>query len=300
MIEYEKSFPFENIRDQQAEAIEFCLSKITSENKRFCIIEAGTGVGKSAIGLTLARVIADRYPSSEDFLSGAYFLTTQKILQQQYVDDFPSVVSLKSSSNYKCRYHKANTCAESQKMLKAEDKSSRFFKTCTFGCRYKEQKERFLESAESVSNFSYFLTEANYSGKITPRQTLVIDEGHNVETELSKFVEVTVSEHFASSVLKIKFPTKLTQHQTYIWIRDTYLPTAKRRLKYFEDTIEKFGGDKMREKLKQFQTITKQYDLLRGHIGKIKSLLRSTIVTIGFLTHLRLRSVDIGRLRLSL
>jgi ATP-dependent DNA helicase DinG len=270
VIEYEKSFPFENIREQQAEAIEFCLDKITSENKRFCIIEAGTGVGKSAIGLTLARVIADRYHSSEDFLSGGYFLTTQKILQQQYVDDFPSVVSLKSSSNYKCRYHKANTCAESQKMLKTADKSSRFFKTCTFGCRYKEKKERFLESAESVSNFSYFLTEANYSGKITPRQTLVIDEGHNVETELSKFVEITVSEHFASSILKIKFPTKLTQHQTYIWIRDTYLPTAKRRLKYFEDTIEKFGGDKMREKLKQFQTITKQYDLLRGHIGKIK------------------------------
>ncbi len=270
VIDYENKFPFEKIRDQQGEAIEFCLDKILNDKKRFCVIEAGTGVGKSAIGLTLARVIADSYTSSEDFLSGAYFITTQKILQQQYVDDFPSVVSLKSSSNYKCRFHKKNTCSESQKMLKTADKSTPFFKTCTFGCRYKDQKQRFLDSAESVSNFSYFLTEANYSGKITPRQTLVIDEGHNIETELSKFVEISVSEHFASSVLKIKFPAKLTQHQTYLWIRDTYLPTAKRRMKYFEDTIEKFGGDKMREKLKQFQTITRQYDLLRGHIGKIK------------------------------
>ena len=274
MIKYDSYFPFEKIRDQQKEAIEFCIDKVLGEKKRFCVIEAGTGVGKSAIGLTLARVIADATYSSEDFLPGSYFVTTQKILQQQYVDDFKSVVSLKSSSNYKCRFHTSNTCGESQKMLKTAEKSSKFFKTCTYNCRYKNHKQKFLDSAEGISNFSYFLTEANYSGKITPRQTLVIDEGHNIETELSKFVEVTVSEHFASSVLKIKFPAKLTQHQTYLWIRDTYLPTAKRRMKYFEDTIEKFGGDSMRDKLKQFQTITRQYDLLRGHIGKIEKFVK--------------------------
>ena len=125
--DYEKSFPFESPRDQQREAIEFCLDNILNQDKRFCVIEAGTGVGKSAIGLTLARVLSNNIPISEDISPGSYFITTQKILQQQYVNDFPSVVSLKSSTNYQCRYHKSNTCAESQRLIRSADKSSKFF-----------------------------------------------------------------------------------------------------------------------------------------------------------------------------
>ena len=275
MVEYENHFPFKEIRSQQREAIEFALDSFLNSDNRFCVIEAGTGVGKSAIGLTVARYLSENSPDTTGrFEPGSYFLTTQKILQEQYVRDFPTVVSLKSSSNYACSYHKKNSCAESQKLLKTADKSSRFFKSCAFNCKYKNQKSKFLNSSESVTNFSYFLTEANFSGKIVPRQVLVIDEGHNVETELSKFIEITVSEHFSRSILKLGFPKKLTQHQTFLWIKDTYLPAASRRLKFFEDTIENMGGEKLRESLKQFQSITKQYDLLRSHITKIKKFVK--------------------------
>ena len=269
-LDYGIYFPFDEIRDQQSEAIDFSLEAFLNSDKRFCIIEAGTGVGKSAIGMTVARYLSDHLQTREEFEPGAYFLTTQKILQEQYTNDFPAVVSLKSSSNYKCSYYKSNSCSESQKLLRTADKSSQFFKSCSYGCKYKKQKDRFLNSTESVTNFSYFLTEANYSGKITPRQTLVIDEGHNVETELSKFVEITISELFSKNILKLSFPSKLTQYQTFLWIKGTYLPTASKRLKFFEESIEKFGGDKLRNQLKQFQKITKQYDLLRSHVTKIK------------------------------
>jgi len=274
MLDYEKYFPFEKIRDHQKQAIEFALNEFLKNDRRFCIIEAGTGVGKSAVGLTVSRYLLDNLNTSDCFEPGGYFLTTQKILQEQYTNDFPSVVSLKSSSNYSCSYYKSNTCAESQKLLRTADKSSRFFKSCAFGCKYRKQKDKFLNSSESITNFSYFLAEANFSGKITPRQILVVDEGHNIETELSKFVEITVTELFAKNILKLRFPQKVTQYQTFLWIKDTYLPTASRRLKHFEDSIEKFGGDKLREKMKQFQKITKQYDLLRSHVTKIKKFVQ--------------------------
>ncbi len=275
MVDYKEHFPFDSIRPQQAEAIDFAIETFLNSDKRFCVIEAGTGVGKSAIGLTVARYVSEnRSNHAELFSPGSYFITTQKILQEQYVRDFPTVVSLKSSSNYKCTYHKSNSCSESQKLLKTADKSSRFFKSCAFNCKYKNQKEKFLNSAESITNFSYFLTEANYSGKIVPRQVLVIDEGHNVETELSKFIEITVSEYFSKSILKLSFPKKLTQFQTFSWIKETYLPAASRRLKFFEDSIEKMGGEKLRESLKQFESVTKQYDLLRSHITKIKQFVK--------------------------
>ena len=274
-MDYLDYFPYDKIREQQKSAIDFCIEQALNSDKRFCIVEAGTGVGKSAIGLTASRYLSDKMINTSGlFEKGSYFLTTQKILQEQYVNDFPEIVSLKSSSNYACTYYKSNTCADSQKLLRTSDKSSRFFKSCAFNCKYKNQKEKFINSGESVTNFSYFLTEANYSGKIKPRQVLVIDEGHNIESELSRFVEVSVSEYFSKSVLKISFPNRLTQYQSFLWIKDTYLPIANSRLRFFESSIEKMGGEKLKEKLKEFKSITKQYDLLRSHITKIKKFVQ--------------------------
>ena len=126
---YESKFPYAQIRDQQREAIDFAIESLVKQDKRFCIIEAGTGVGKSAIGLTVARVLSEAMAPDPDISPGSYFLTTQKILQDQYQSDFASMVSLKSSSNYQCKFHKSNTCSESQQLLRSEEKGSRFFNT---------------------------------------------------------------------------------------------------------------------------------------------------------------------------
>ena len=103
-LDYESKFPYAKIRDQQAEAIDFALDALVSQNKRFCIIEAGTGVGKSAIGLTVARVLSEALAPDPDISPGGYFLTTQKILQDQYQSDFASMVSLKSSSKLSVQF----------------------------------------------------------------------------------------------------------------------------------------------------------------------------------------------------
>lgn len=274
LIDYKPNFPHSKIRDQQGEAIEFALKAFLEQDKRFCIVEAGTGVGKSAIGLTVARSISDSIPSIEGFCEGSYFLTTQKILQDQYEKDFGTVVSLKSSTNYDCDYHKKNTCSQSQQLLRSEEKGTRFFKACTFSCKYKKKKQLFLDSSESVTNFPYFLTETNFSGKITPRKVLVIDEGHNIESELSKFVEISVSEYFAKSLLGLKFPQKTTQFQIFNWITGVYLPAVKNKISHIEKMIEQFGGEKFRTKLTQFQKITRQFDLLKSHSSKLKKFVK--------------------------
>ena len=270
-VTYIDKFPYDKIREQQAAGIEFAIDTLLNQDKKFCIIEAGTGVGKSAIGVTASRVISASLKREDGVAPGAYFLTPQKILQDQYEKDFSSIESLKSSTNYGCSFHKKNTCSESQQLLRTEEKGTRFFNSCTFNCKYKKQKQAFLDSVESVTNFPYFLTEANYSGKITKRQVLVIDEGHNVESELSRFVEVSVSQHFAKSLLNLKFPEKHTQFRTFKWIVDYYLPAAKRKISHIEKMIEQFGGEKFREKLSQFQKITRQFDLLNSHVSKLNN-----------------------------
>lgn len=273
-IDLKKYFPYKAIRDQQQEAIDFALKEF-SNGKKFVIIEAGTGVGKSAIGLTIARYLYNTMPSEKD--PGSYFLTTQKILQEQYVDDFGGfsgpMKSIKSSSNYTCNYNKKSSCGESLRALKTVEKSSKFWKACTFNCVYKNAKDSFLNSKEGVTNFPYFLAETQYSGKLTPRQVLVIDEAHNVDNELSKFVEVTLSDKFCQSFLGFSIPNGLTQFQYVKWVKEKYLPTIDSKTKHLERMMEKYIGLKEKIKSGEFSSVAKKFEMLDKHACKVRRFL---------------------------
>ena len=112
--EYRHYFPFKEMRKEQKEAIEFAIDAYES-GKKHVLLELGTGTGKSVIGITIARYLNNHLPcqidESGESMSGAYVLTTQKILQEQYVRDFgpttklPLLRTIKSSSNYTCSFY---------------------------------------------------------------------------------------------------------------------------------------------------------------------------------------------------
>jgi len=265
-----KHFPFKAPRAEQERAINFALDAYLA-GKRHVVLSCGTGVGKSAIGVTIARWLEENMPEDEGskFGPGAYFLTTQKILQEQYIRDFSRTMrQVMSSANYGCKFQRGQSCAEGQRMLKVvEDKSSAFYKSCSFHCVYKEEKRRFLEAKESVTNFSYFMAETNYSGKLEPRALLVIDEAHNADLELSKFVEIIVSEKFSTQVLKLEFPNAKTQKQAYTWIEEVYEPKLKSHVKHHEKMVADLGlGDRIKN---DFIQISRQYEMLDKHLCKL-------------------------------
>lgn len=262
---WKKFFPYETPRPQQEKIIDFCIENF--EDKRFVVVEAGTGVGKSAIGVTVARYLKSKYGFS------SHFVTTQKILQDQYVSDFGSsgMTSIKSSSNYRCTHKKTQTCSDSQKELRCEPKGSKFWKNCVMNCPYKKDKSKFVEGDLGVTNFPYLITESNLSGGIKPKELLVIDEAHNIESELSKFVEVSVSSRFANQFFKSGFDFPRTKAQTFKWMRDTYVPKLRIRLKRMEEGIEKFNLSE--STLKELSRITGQLDLVRSHLSKLNHFL---------------------------
>ena len=270
---YTGHFPFDDIREPQRRAIEFAIEAYAS-GKRFVVCEAGTGVGKSAIGLTIARWVTANSTKSEEYSPGAYFLTTQKLLQEQYVKDFGNTMrQVMSSANYQCKFHKKQNCGESLRQLKAEkDHTSKFARTCSFNCTYKEEKRKFISSTESVTNFSYFLAETAYSGKLVPRELLVIDEAHNADIELSGFIEITMSEKFSKQVLKLEMPDITTQKQAWKWVTESYAPKLRSHLKQYELLIEKFNlGERMKS---EFVALAKQHEMLEGHTAKVEKFIQ--------------------------
>jgi len=263
---FDPNFPYNRPREQQVIAMDFIKKSFLENDKKFCIIEAGTGVGKSALGVYAANIMENSKSERSD---GAYFLTTQKILQEQYIKDFSQgedMLSIKSSSNYQCKYYKGTSCGESLRMLKTADKDSRFFKSCSYRCTYKQEKEKFIEGKKGVTNFSYFLAETLYAGKLKEKNLMVIDEAHNTANELSKFIEVTVSERFCRSQ-KIEFPENPSQAAAFKWIKEVYHPLLSTRLKHMNRMLEKYQG--LKEKIKDLQNLATNHDLLDKHVCKI-------------------------------
>jgi ATP-dependent DNA helicase DinG len=282
--DYESYFPFSNIRAEQRKAIEFALDAYES-GKKFVVLNMGTGCGKSATAVTIARymnvhgqpiVDAEGMP-----LTGAYVLTTQKVLQQQYLDDFgPGIgrsknlmLSIKSANNYACGYYPDQTCAESRRIISQlgqKISGTDFQKHCKGHCGYAKEKQAFIDSPISVTNFSYFFAETMYGKKLTARDMLIIDECHNTESELGKFIEVTFSEKFAKEVLKCKVPTGLdNQIKVFDWIKKTYKPALNKHLKELERAIAK----QLDQNSIGFGEISKQYELLDKHTCKVDRFL---------------------------
>lgn len=194
--DYRPYFPFPRIRPEQHQAIEFALDAFLNQTKKFVILELSPGCGKSAIGVTLARVLEEHggktyapvlpgFEDDKEETSGTYVLTTQKILQQQYMNDFgPSsgrnlMRSLKSANNYECRFYNDQSCAESRRLLKQLNKQlegTDFHKCCRGSCPYSIDKQEFIDSPLGITNFSYFLAETMYAKQLKARALLVIDE----------------------------------------------------------------------------------------------------------------------------
>ena len=262
---WSKYFPYEEPRKQQVNVINKVL-KDFEEDKKYAVIECGTGVGKSAIGLTIARYLNNKF--SEDPESGAYFLTTQKILQGQYEKDFSKngLVSLYSSSNYQCSKEKKSSCKEIQDLIR-QGSNTKNQEKCSFDCIYKKKKEEFCNSKLSVTNFSYFLTEKNYNGKTPRKKVLIVDEAHNLENELSRFIEITVSQHFSENVLKIKMPDLKTQFQAFNWIKSVYLPELRVIAVNLKNKLQSLGITS--QKLFELKSLHHKVQLIDSHLVKI-------------------------------
>ena len=267
--DWKEFFPYAEPRAEQIEAINFILNTFDS-GKRFAIADLGTGVGKSAIGVTVAR-----YLTSKTLVDGgAWFLTTQKILQEQYINDFGQqgqMKSIKSSNNYQCKQYRTLTCAEGQQMVKVAPKNSQFWTTCVCNCTYKKAKEEFLKSSESITNFSYAMIEANYHGGIKRRKLLVVDESHNLSSELGRIVEILISSRMTAQV-NLDWPAVTTHHQAVKWIQTVYLPKCKEELEELTTQVEEYKS--LTTAVKEYAELCKRANNMQSHVDKLTTFLQ--------------------------
>ncbi len=280
MKNWREYFPFDSEpREGQIAAINEIIDAFVN-GKNTYLLQAPTGIGKSAIAVTVARFLSKQIRSveSEDkFHNGAYCLTTQKILATQYLNDFEAenrggLIELKSSTNYQCGYDPKQNCGESKRALKALGKStdgSDWKKYCTNQCSYNFAKRNFIQGLLGITNYNYFLAETSYSGKLEPRELLVMDECHNIEDAVCKFVEVEITDRFCKKHLGVSLIKGEDSDKLFRWMRETYKPALGQMFEQVKSALNMFadghgvGGDDM------FRNLVKQNDLFDKHLCKV-------------------------------
>lgn len=149
-------FPFEKPRKEQIDAINFAIEQFKTNNN--VVLEASTGIGKSAIAITLAK-----------YYKKAWLITTQKILQTQYTNDFDWLPTVWSKESYECTARPGVSCRFGNWVDQILKK-----KVCD--CIYTQNRNKFINDKISLTNMAYFLNNTEYTTSILQRNLLVIDE----------------------------------------------------------------------------------------------------------------------------
>ncbi len=159
-------FPFSTVRPQQEASLN-AIEQSYANDKKFTIIEAPTGTGKSGIAIAAGSWCKTKPCYGGDKQRpGAYILTPQKTLQQQYLNDFGNMglVELKGKANYWCNTH--NVDCDTGAILNNSNRQGDDREVCEF-CPYSVAKKTMLNSYLGEMNFAYFLNETQYAGQLT-------------------------------------------------------------------------------------------------------------------------------------
>lgn len=228
-----KEFPFSKARKQQETTINSVINAI-NDKKKFIILDLGTGVGKSAIGITISRYFNNKKNWS------SYFLTTQKMLQDQYMNDFGGnsendLKCIKGAENYTCSSSNAGfSCGH----LRSTPGFEEDHPDCQHSCNYKIAKNLFLMSKYSLTNYSYLLKQTFHGGFVPRRNLLILDEGHKIESEISNVIDIELN----SNVLKnigVETPEFKNKNNIINWIKKTAAPSISTHVKDLESLLEK-------------------------------------------------------------
>lgn len=218
-------FPYDAAREGQQEAIEFA-AKSFEDGKRFVVIEAPTGAGKSVIAMTLARMYGT-----------AYYLTIQKMLQDQLSNEFGEngridnfMTDLKGRNAYECTYNpnpKLNTKKQIEQWEKTKPHSCsdghckrrgyNFYEECEGLCPYYNQVAKAVSSNITLMNFAGFLHQTAFTKRFSARELLILDEGHNIESQLMNFISLSIND---SEFGNLELPVLDNAYDYAQWIQD--------------------------------------------------------------------------------
>lgn len=222
----------------QKELIEFVLNS----DKKYVVLNAPTGVGKSLCALALANIMNER----------TYIVVGTKNLQDQYELEFASlgVRTIKGKSNFPCVIEPGLTAEHCKfEALTGNARSCPAYKQCP----YFVQRDEAKKSRIVIMNYAYFIPALNYTEGWGRAGLLVFDETDTAEGWLANAVKIRFS-YRDFSEFGLRFPG-----------------SSQDEVRVILDELGKIAGDRLVDLKKKKTEEATQVELQQ--IKKCKSLL---------------------------
>ena len=274
----QRYIPFEGkkFRLHQEEAINDILDAIQDGNK-FIILNAPVGSGKALIGYVIAKYLYDLNESR------SYLCTSTKLLQEQYINDFKDVKTIKGRMNFDCSQEPLVTCANGMCQSHAKYNCSLrpilkdrweyngqilpekpiapeyfFYGNKDFDdsflrdmCLYWKQKVSGIMTPITMLNYDYLFSDVRFAQHLPHRKFLVCDEGHNIEKILMRNLETMFSPFVVKKDTGFSFEMRSTIKEWGEQIETVSLLYKDRMKSTSSQTRER----KMQEKYEKFSNL---------------------------------------------
>lgn len=253
-LNFNDCFPFDEARqfqEQIVNAIENCFEE---KEKKYVVANLPTAIGKSPIAVTLAN-----------HFGPTYFLTSQKSLQKQYINDFEGhgMKMVQGRYNYTCSLNTDLKCDMGvchsnphafQKMVPKSQRTPNG-KMCA-DCPYLVARDQALKAEMTSMNYTYFFNMVladslmdnveGYEPKISHRPLIVLDETHNLEAELISFMTTSISvqdlKEFELTGLTRIPKQNMSESNKFEWLFGKCLSAYKTRYANELATLEDMDG----------------------------------------------------------
>lgn len=177
-----KHFPFDTPNPGQLESIEWVIMAFL-KGVRHVVLQAPTGIGKSAIATTIHRVLKALSADHRTTI-----ITATKGLQDQYVEMDRDIYDLKGRSNYKCPYNKGPYNSGQCRAFSSNGGCKK-----NVECPYIIRRRRWMEDAPlrmSNTSFQVSIPLAMQVEKENFAPLMIIDECHDVDDSIVEHTSI--------------------------------------------------------------------------------------------------------------
>jgi len=170
-------------RDQQIEGFNF-FKRGVNNGFRYFLMGLPVGSGKSYMVMMIINYYKNYINNDAKF----DILTNSKLLQTQYMNDFPFLKDYRGRANFYCDPHDTD-CGKGKNICKVQGPH------CT-DCPYDLARKSWQASQIGLTNFHLYNTLAVYVKKIIDERdssVLFVDESHDFESTFCSFITTSLS-----------------------------------------------------------------------------------------------------------
>ena len=231
-------FPFQQMRDKQR-AVLLDIESAVKSGYTNIFLEAPTGFGKTPVAIALARYLGSSHicTATKD-LQAQYRRDFPFVFEVKGRGNFPCIVKedmgldescdygpCVQDDNYDCAFktrlldYKAvgegtpNELVQLDPMaerdyIKNLQKQSKIVELQWRPCHYFHQRWVGAKASHAVYNYRYFLSDIFYTGTTQRRKLLILDEAHQLESEVGDFRSFTIQKSMLRLMPRVRMPER--------------------------------------------------------------------------------------------